>query len=197
MTGCITTPRIDVDITKIIHNAKELKRLYGSKNVDILGVTKMVCGDPIIADALLQSGISILADSRISNIRKMRDAGIHAQFLLLRTPLPSQIDDVVKYTDISLNSEISVIESLSKSALKYNVTHKVILMVELGDLREGIMPDDLESVVKSTLEMGGIELVGIGANLACHGGIKPGGWGRSSVYKLTGHSNLFNGIQFV
>lgn len=108
MTGCITTPRIDVDITKIIHNAKELKRLYGSKNVDILGVTKMVCGDPIIADALLQSGISILADSRISNIRKMRDARIHAQFLLLRTPLPSQIDDVVKYTDISLNSEISM-----------------------------------------------------------------------------------------
>lgn len=133
----------------------------------------MVCGDPVIADALLKSGINVLADSRIVNIRKMRDAGINARFLLLRTPLPSQIDDVIKYTDISLNSEISVIKALSASALKQNCTHKLILMVELGDLREGIMPGDLENIVRYTVELDGIELVGIGTNLACHGGIKP------------------------
>ncbi len=173
MTDCITTPRIDIDIKKIIHNAKELKKLFGLKNVEVIGVTKGVCGDPVIADLLLQSGITILADSRISNIRKMRDAGIKAKFLLLRTPSPSQINDVVKYTDISLNSEISVIEALSNSAILQNVKHKIILMVELGDLREGIMPDDIEKIVESTLELEGIELVGLGTNLACHGGIKP------------------------
>ncbi|MGL1893091.1 MAG: alanine/ornithine racemase family PLP-dependent enzyme [Spirochaetaceae bacterium] len=173
MTDGLTTPRIDIDLKKIIHNAKVLKKLYKSKDIDILGVTKMVCGDPIIANALLESEINILADSRISNIRKMRNGGVKAQFLLLRTPLPSQINDVVKYSDISLNSEISVLESLSRSALLHNVIHKVILMVELGDLREGIMPDDLEFAVESTLEMAGIELIGLGANLACHGGIRP------------------------
>lgn len=173
MSTKLTTPRIDIDVTKVKHNASVLKTLYGSKNVDIFGVTKMVCGEPIIANALLDSGISILADSRISNIRKMRDAGVMGQFLLLRTPLPSQIEDVVRYTDISLNSEFSVIKSLSKSALELNRTHRIILMVELGDLREGIMPNDLESFVESTLELGGIEIVGLGANLTCHGGIKP------------------------
>ncbi len=103
----------------------------------------------------------------------MRDAGIQAQFILLRTPFPSQIEDVVRYTDISLNSELSVIKALSKSAVKQDTTHKLILMVELGDLREGIMPSDLEDTVRAVIEMDGIELVGIGTNLACFGGIKP------------------------
>jgi len=169
----ITTPRIEIDLAKIAHNAKNLKRLYGSKGIDIIGVTKGVCGSPDIADTLVKSGISVLADSRISNIRRMREAGIEAEFLLLRTPIPSQAESVVKYADISLNSEVTVVKSLSKFAVEYNVTHKIILMVELGDLREGLMPSDLEGTVEEIIDLEGIELAGIGTNLACQGGIKP------------------------
>jgi len=169
----MTTPRVDIDIAKIAYNAKELKELYGSKGVGVIGVTKVVCGDPNIANALLKSGISVLADSRIANIQRMRDAGIQVQFVLLRAPIPSQIEDVVRYTDISLNSELSVIKALSKSAVKQDTTHKLILMVELGDLGEGIMPSDLQNTVRAVIELDGIKLVGIGTNLACLGGIKP------------------------
>ncbi len=167
------TPRLDINLSKIAHNAKELKKLYGSKGIGIFGVTKVACGDANIADALTKSGIGILADSRISNIRKMRSAGIRAQFGLLRTPLPSQIDEVVQFTDISLNSELSVIKALSKSATRQDTKHKIILMVDLGDLREGIMPTDLEKTVREVVNLDRIELVGIGTNLACLGGIKP------------------------
>jgi len=169
----MTTPRLDIDIAKIAHNAKELKELYGSKGIGIFGVTKATCGDARIANAFVQSGIHVLADSRISNIRRMRHAGVQAQFALLRTPILSQIDDVVKYADISLNSELVVIKALSESALRQNSTHKIILMVDLGDLREGVMPSDLESTVREVLNLDRIELVGIGTNLACLGGIKP------------------------
>jgi predicted amino acid racemase len=166
------TPGIEINLGKIAHNAKILKELYGSKGIDVVGVTKVVCGDPAVAKVLVKSGINILADSRIENIVKMHDADIHAQFLLLRTPL-SQSESVVKYADISLNSELSVIKELSKYAVKQGVTHKIILMVELGDLREGIMPSDLENTVNEVIGLKGIELAGIGTNLACFGGIKP------------------------
>ncbi len=169
----ITTPRIEVNLEKIAHNAKTLKELYGSKGIAVTGVTKVVCGDPNITDALVKSGISILADSRIANIRRMRNAGTQAQFLLLRTPIPSQAESVVRYADISFNSELSVIKRLSRSSVKQGITHKIILMVELGDLREGIMPSDLENVVKEIIVLKGIELVGVGTNLACFGGIEP------------------------
>ena len=169
----IVTPRIEIDLEKIAHNAKTLKKLYGSKGISITGVTKVVCGDPKIADVLVKSGISILADSRIDNIRKMRKAGIQAQFLLQRTPIPSQTELVVRYTDVSLNTELSVIKGLSRSAVKQGITHKIILMVELGDLREGLLPSDLENTVKEIIVLKGIEFVGVGTNLACFGGIEP------------------------
>jgi len=169
----MTTPRLEIDLAKITHNAKELKELYGSKGIGIFGVTKAACGDVDIANALVKSGIHVLADSRLSNICRMRDAGVQAQFVLLRTPIPSQIDDVVRYADISFNSELVVIKALSESALKQNSNHKIIIMVDLGDLREGVMPSDLEFTVGEVLNLNGIELVGIGTNLACLGGIRP------------------------
>jgi predicted amino acid racemase len=169
----IVTPRIEIDLGKIAHNAKTLNKLYGSKGISITGVTKVVCGDPKIADVLVKSGISILADSRIDNIKKMRKAGIQAQFLLQRTPIPSQTELVVRYTDVSLNTELSVIKGLSRSAVKQRITHKIILMVELGDLREGLLPSDLENTVKEIIVLKGIEFVGVGTNLACFGGIEP------------------------
>jgi predicted amino acid racemase/D-alanyl-D-alanine dipeptidase len=167
------TPRVELNLEKIAHNAKALVALYGSKGISVIGVTKLICGNPYIANVLVQSGIEILADSRIENIRKMRNAGVQAQFLLLRSPSLSQAESVVKYADISLNTELSVIEKLSKWAIDYDRPHKVILMVELGDLREGLMPSDLDDTVKQVLVLRGIELVGIGANLSCFGGVKP------------------------
>ena len=159
------TPRIEMNLDKIAYNAKTLKDLYGSKGINIIGVTKVVCGDPYIANTLVKSGINILADSRIENIRKMRNAGVQAQFLLLRTPCLSKAETVVKYTDISLNTDLAVIKRLSKFAIDCDRSHKIILMIELGDLREGLVPSDLDDIVKKVLEIENIELIGIGTNL--------------------------------
>jgi ornithine racemase len=168
------TPRIEMNLDKIAHNAKALKVLFGSKGIDVIGVTKVVCGNPYIANILVKNGIDILADSRIENIRRMRNADVQAQFLLLRTPCLSKAEAVVKYADMSFNTELAVIKRLSKFALDYDRTHKVVLMVELGDLREGLMPSDIDSAVEQVLELENIELIGFGTNLACFGGIKPG-----------------------
>ncbi|WP_411028792.1 alanine/ornithine racemase family PLP-dependent enzyme [Spongiimicrobium sp. 3-5] len=166
-------PRIDIDLGKIAHNTQQLKILYGSKGINIIGVTKVIGGNPIIADVLVKNGIEIIADSRISNIIKMRKAGIRAQYLLLRTPALSQVEEVVIHAHISLNSELIVLKKLSECALRNHITHKVVLMVELGDLREGIMPSEMNALVKEVLSLEGLELMGIGTNLACFGGISP------------------------
>ena len=121
----------------------------------------------------MESGIEMLADSRLANIRRMRDAGIDAQFLLLRSPFLGQASAVARCADFSLNADLAVIRELSRTALLHHVRHRIIVMVELGDLREGLMPSDLNAAVECILGLDGIELVGIGTNLACFGGIKP------------------------
>lgn len=166
-------PRIEIDLAKIGHNVRSLCSLFGTKGVCITAVTKAVLGDPLVAKTLVDNGIKAIGDSRIANIRKMKEAGIKAEFTLIRSPMPSEAEDVVQYADISLNTEAAVIKLLSRHAVKHGKRHRVILMVELGDLREGIMPPDLGSVVAKTLDLEGIELVGLGTNLACYAGVNP------------------------
>ncbi|MCH8157387.1 MAG: alanine racemase, partial [Nitrospinae bacterium] len=104
--------------------------------------------------------------------QKMKSAGILTQFVLLRTPL-SQSESIVKNADISLNTEIETLKNLSYHAKDQNKIHQVIIMIELGDLREGILPCDLPQFIRKTLSMPNIKIIGIGCNLACYGGIKP------------------------
>ncbi len=166
-------PRLDIDLDKIGHNVRALRTLFDAKGIGITAVTKAVLGDPLVAKALVENGIKAIGDSRMANIRRMKEAGIEAEFTLIRSPMPSEAEDVVQYADISLNTETAVVKLLSRHAAKRGKRHKVILMVELGDLREGIMPSDLGSVVAETLEMEGVELVGLGTNLACYAGVNP------------------------
>ena len=142
------------------------------KGISLMGVTKAVLGEPSIAKAMIQGGVKFIADSHIENIQKMKSAGILTQFVLLRTPL-SQAESIVKNADISLNTEIETLKNLSYHAKIQNKTHQVIIMVELGDLREGVVPYDLPQFIRETLSLPSLKIIGVGCNLACYGGIKP------------------------
>ena len=165
-------PRLEISLSQIRENSKKLTDLYIQKGISLMGVTKAVLGEPSIAQAMIQGGIKFIADSRIENIQKMKRAGLSAQFVLLRTPL-SKAESIVKDVDISLNTEIETLKNLSYHAKNQNKIHQVIIMVELGDLREGILPYDLPQFIRETLSMPNIKIIGIGCNLACLGGIKP------------------------
>ncbi|MGB5972534.1 MAG: alanine/ornithine racemase family PLP-dependent enzyme, partial [Nodosilinea sp.] len=134
--------------------------------------SKAVLGEPAIVEAMIQGGVQFIADSRLENIQKMKAAGLLSRFVLLRTAL-SQAEAVVKVVDISLNSEIETLKKLSYCASANNTVHQVIIMVELGDLREGVLPCDLSQFVREALTLDHIKIVGIGCNLACYGGVEP------------------------
>jgi predicted amino acid racemase len=169
----MTTPSVTIDLGKIEHNARTIVGQCQALNIEVCGVTKATCGHPEVAKAMLRGGVAAIADSRLENIRRMKVAGIDTFFILLRIPSLSIVDDVVETVDVSLNSELSVIEALSKAAQRRGWIHDVILMVDLGDLREGVWPNDLVPLVREVCELPGIRIKGLGTNLACFGGVVP------------------------
>lgn len=169
----IPAPRLEIDLEKIHHNACTLVKRLAHRGISVTGVTKATLGSPEIANALLRAGVSTLGDSRIENIEAMRMAKVSAEMTLIRSPMLSQIERVAMHADVSFNTEIGVIRRLSQEAQKRHRTHGVVLMVELGDLREGIMPEDLIEIVRETLQLPNIQLKGIGTNLACRCGVSP------------------------
>ena len=166
-------PQVIVDLDIIEANARAVTSKCAESGIEVFGVTKGTCGMPQVARAMLRGGVTGIGESRFENIRRLRDSGITAPILLLRSPPLSLVDDVVKDVDISLNSELEIIEALSSAAVRRSKIHDIILMVDLGDLREGVWPDDLEDVVARVQDLPGVRLIGLGTNLLCLSAVMP------------------------
>ncbi|MBA7500068.1 Ornithine racemase [subsurface metagenome] len=145
--------------------------LCKSHDIEVTFVTKGFCAYPQIVEAVLRSGIKMLADSRISNLKKLCKFQVPKMFL--RIPMMSELDDVLEYADIVLMSEIEIAKVLGRKATNKNKRQKIIIMVDLGDLREGFWLDDVVEAVGEFIYIEGIKLIGIGTNLSCYGGIIP------------------------
>jgi predicted amino acid racemase len=169
----MSAPRLEIDLDKIFHNARILVERLTDRGISVTGVTKATLGSADIAAALLRAGVRSIGDSRIENIESMRRARVPASMTLIRSPMLSQATRVVDHADVSFNTELDVIRKLSRAAQDATKLHGVVLMVELGDLREGIMPDDLMNTVREVLHFPNIEFKGIGTNLACRSGVSP------------------------
>ena len=169
----MTTPWLAIDIDKIEHNTHTIVGLCKRHGIAVTGVTKVTCGHPEVARAMLRGGVSGIADSRMENIHRLIDAGIDTELMLLRLPALSSVDDVVESVTVSLNSELAVLEALSAAAQQRDKVHDVILSVDLGDLREGIWPDDLMPFAWEVTKMPGIRIKGLGTNLTCFAGVVP------------------------
>lgn len=166
-------PRLEVDLRKIRHNTRTIAERLKGRGIRVTAVTKAVCGHPGIAQAMLDGGVAGLAEARLSNVQRLRLAGITCPVTLIRTPMLSQVDDVVEVCHASYNTEIAVILALASAAKRQNTVHGIMLMVEMGDLREGIMPQDVGDTARRVINMPGVALIGIGTNLACLSGVAP------------------------
>lgn len=165
--------RIEIDCERIKRNAEAIVGVCSSAKIQVIGVTKACCGDPDVARALLAGGVSYLAESRLKHIRRLRKAGIDEKMMLLRLPALSQVEEVVALAQISLNSQVETVRALSYAAQAQGLSHQVVLMVEAGDRREGVMPEEAVEAARGMSGLPGVELVGIGVNVSCIGGVLP------------------------
>ncbi len=169
----MTAPRMEIDLSKITANTRFLVRRLAKRGISVTGVTKAVCGHPDIARAMLEGGAIGLADARVSNVKRMREAGIACPLSMIRAPMQCDIEQVVRHCDASYNTELDTILSLAAAARQLGRVHNVILMVEMGDLRDGILPENVENVASRVAETPGVALKGLGANFACMGDVAP------------------------
>ncbi len=165
-------PKLIIDVDKIKQNTSKMVEESEKRGIEVVGVTKVVGGNKIVTKALLESGIKTIADSRIENLKKIKD--FNCKKMLLRIPMPSQAEEVVRYSDIVLASELFTIKKLSEQACIQKKVVNIILMVDLGDLREGLFyENDIFDAVKEIIPLKNINLLGIGTNLTCYGAVIP------------------------
>jgi len=164
---------IELDSGKLRHNYNFLNSLFRQHNIDWGIVSKLLCGNRTYLQELLSLGIRQVLDSRVSNLKMIKLLDPDIQTIYIKPPAKRAIKSVIEYADLSLNSELSTIGLLSEEAGRQKKTHGIIIMIELGDLREGIMGEDLMGFYEKVFRLDNIHIMGLGANLSCLNGILP------------------------
>ena len=166
-------PQLVIATKNLQHNFNCLKEMCRPYGIRITAVTKGFTSVPEACQALWECHPRAIATSRIDQAKKIKEYDPSITTELLRIPALSECDLVVKYADISLNSELAVLQKLNEEALKQGKIHRVILMKDIGDRREGFESEDVMIDAASMVEYGmpGLKLYGIGANFGCYGSI--------------------------
>jgi predicted amino acid racemase len=167
-------PRLYVHKDRTYNNAKAVVTLCAEQGIDVTGVVKGCSGNIAASKAVLKAGVKHVGSSRMSQIEAIKREIPDAKTLMLRIPMISEIEKLVTFCDYSLQSEYEIIELVEHECHNQGKTHDVILMMDLGDLREGYMNEDEIISVAEKIENGlkYVKLAGIGTNVGCYGSVK-------------------------
>lgn len=166
-----------INTKKIQNNIKTLSKYFKAHNIEWSLVTKVFSGDKeflkrILTDDVIEN-INSIGDSRLTSLKNLKEVNPNMRTIYIKPPAKVYVDEVVKYADISLNSSYNTIKALNEAAKNNDLVHHIIIMVELGELREGVKKSELIQFYEKVFELSNINVIGIGSNLGCMYGVKP------------------------
>ncbi len=167
-------PCLEINLKKLRENIEAMKAMCDKHGIEIAGVIKGFNGIARCVREYEDAGVSYIASSRLEQLEETKNAGIKTKTMCIRIPMMSEAEALVSVADCSLESEISVLRAVDKAAAERGRVHEVILMADLGDLREGFWT--AEELVEAALiiekELKNLYLAGIATNLGCYGSIE-------------------------
>lgn len=169
--------KLEINITEIRNNIKKISEYLKKNNIEWSLITKVFSGDQDFMDKILTNDIikdiHSVGDSRLSSLKKLKELNKDLITIYIKPPAKVYVDEIVEYADISLNSSYKTIVALNEAAKKQKKMHKIIVMVELGELREGVLRENLVDFYQKVFSMSNIQVIGLGSNLGCMYGIEP------------------------
>ena len=168
-------PTLILDHDALRFNMKTVVGWCSEAGIDVAGVIKATTGMASVALDYESCGAKWIASSRLEQLARAKEAGVKVPLLMIRIPMVSELDELVRICDYSLESGLDTLISLDQAARSAGKTHNVILMADLGDLREGLIEKkELVDLAKYAEDkLGNLHLAGIGTNLGCVGSVKP------------------------
>jgi ornithine racemase len=164
---------ITLNSQKLRGNYEYLDHLFTKNSIEWSIVTKMLCGNKKYIEEVIKLGIKQICDSRLSNLKLVKSIDETVQTVYVKPPPKGMASKIVQIADISYNTEYETIKSLSDAAVEFDKVHKIVIMIELGELREGVMRETFIEFYKKVFELPNIDVIGIGTNLTCMNGVLP------------------------
>ena len=171
---CRRFPVLDVNLSAIRENAQVLCGLCAQNGISVAGIIKFSDGDLQVAGAYRDGGCAQLGVSRAKHLQALKEAFPQTEMLLTRSPTRGELEACARYADLSLHSDANVLTALNEEAGKWGTRPGIILMLDVGDLREGVdnIPE-LVGLARLCEDLPNLRLRGVGTSHACLNGVLP------------------------
>lgn len=168
-------PMIEIDKKAIENNARILCGVCGRSGISVAGVIKFSDGRIPIARSYAAGGCAQIGVSRTSHLRALRRALPDKELMLTRAPGNTDAEEAARFADLILLSSAEGLRVLDDAAADVGTRPGVLLMLDLGDLREGVETAEELCALAGMVEreLSHLHLRGIGAEFACLNGILP------------------------
>lgn len=164
---------LELHVPSLEHNYRYLQQRLARYGKQWGVVTKMLCGHPAFLAEILKLRPQMVFDSRLSNLAAIKKIDPEVRTAYIK-PVPKRsIRKLLTCADISFNTEIETITAIDEMAGTLGIRHEVVIMIEMGDLREGVLRDELVDFYSRVFALENIDVLGIGTNLNCMNGIMP------------------------
>jgi predicted amino acid racemase len=100
---------IELHKDKLKHNYNYLDNLFNKNKIQWAVVTKLLCGNIQYLKEVLNLGITQICDSRVSNLKTIKSIKNDIETIYIKPPAKRSIKSIVKYADISFNTEYETI----------------------------------------------------------------------------------------
>ena len=171
----IRYPLMEVDLAAIEQNAKAITGMCARYGIGVAGVIKFSDGRVPIAKAYAAGGCKQIAVARAKHLQEIKTALPEHETLLTRAPAATDLEDAARWGDIILHSDADGLRALADAAEKTDARPGVILMLDVGDLREGV--DSIEELTALARlverDLPRLRLRGVGCAVACLNGVLP------------------------
>jgi predicted amino acid racemase len=162
---------------KILKNIKKMNEYLANNNIQWTLVAKILSGhrgtlEKILHDPAIKNLHSV-GDSRLSNLKVIKDIRPDIATMYIKPPAIQSAPKVIKYADISVNSSYSTLVALNEEAERQGKIHRVIIMVEMGELREGVIRENIVDFYSRIFNLPNLQVIGLGTNLGCMYGVEP------------------------
>jgi len=165
--------RVTIDLSILRSNVRRISAIMAEHGATWSLVTKVLCGHPATMRAISQLGLDSLGDSRLANLESAAAEAPDMTRWYLRPPAVSAAREIVDLAHVSLVTELDALDVLDRYAGRRGVMHRVIVMVEVGELREGVLPSALIAFARRAVSLRNLEILGVGANIGCLSGTIP------------------------
>ena len=118
-------PQLEVDLGKLQKNLAALRERCQVSGIKLSGIVKGFCALPEAAKVYDRAGLDSIGSSRLEQLKRLRQERIQTPLMMIRIPMLTEVDELVRWADISLQSEVSVLRAANEAAARAGVRHKV------------------------------------------------------------------------